>query len=199
MSYFNFFSQYSGQRGEKKDAGKAWLTIFLIAAVLACGCVYLYYSSMCNGYKSQLDFLDDIKGDPGFQEQHEVALKVSGQISGAEKEYNFVELLDDYTVDVSTSNENLFKFIDGCMTKDAQLERIEVSGNEVKLNGQTSNVTDLTTIERNFRKSDAVSSVFINEVENKGDEGDEDEGDKGDELIAFECELRLNGGAILDD
>lgn len=189
MNYFNFFSQYSGNRQTSGDGKKILLAVSL-AAILLCTGIYGFNVFRCIRYQSQLNYLNEIKTNPIFIEQHAVATKVSARIGGAEKELGFMQRLGPYADVVSTLNTGLMDLIDQCVIDGAYLSTLDLDGIDLGLTGYAADLTAITTIERNFRNSGKFSNVLMRTIENDT---------QSTNMISFSCQMKLDGGAILDE
>lgn len=189
MNYFNFFSQYSGGKQETGDGKKLLLAISAIAIVLCVG-FYGFTLFRCFRYQAQLDYLNEIKTNQTFIEQHAAAIKVSSKIGGAEKELSFMEKLELYADTVSTLNTDLLDLINNCVITGAYVSETKLEGTELELKGYAVDLDTIITIEENFRNSGKFSNILMRTI-------GKDTG--GSNLVVFQCLLQLDGGAILSE
>lgn len=187
--YFNYFPLCDKRKGA---GGMNAKTLAGLAAllILVCGGLYGWYSFLCIRYQEQADYLVRLKADEGFLQQCAVAQTVATQIGGAEKEMEYLGLLDGFAETTNTVNSRLSETLEACLPTGASLSSIEVLQKEITLTGSAPDLPAVAAMERSLRRTKAFSEVIMTELTDSSGEGTS--------AIRFSCELILDGGAIIN-
>lgn len=187
MNDFNYFTLYSGVKQQKNglDIRKILRGFFVLLSI--CAIVYGFFCYKLTRYQSQLEYINSIKMDAGFNGQYSITTQVASEIKSAEAEYRFAEALDICAILLNTGNSSLISLINDCISGRGYLTRISVDGRIIKLNGCVTDISDLTAIERSFRASGIFTYVLVETVEENGMDFS---------TKMFTCQLTLDGGII---
>lgn len=189
MNHFNYFSSYSESRRAKQFYNTKTLVSGAIAFTVLCVVVYGIFSFRVINRQRQLDFLNEIRQNEGFNEQFADANKISEYIRSVDQEMLFLEKLGEYTDRANTANDALLELIRNSLSG-AIPARIAVSGNAITIDGYVDSVQQLITMEKSFRQTQVFQNVLVDTVSVKDGESDQ---------LKFTCQLTLNGGAVQNE
>lgn len=187
MNYFNYFSQCDKKNKKSKSAGMKSMVAMLILLIIIAGGVYGYFTVQAGRYQAQLDYLQGLKMNTGFMEQHSVALRTAELLAEAKADYEAIGRLNYAAGVLNTANKDLADTINHCMVEGSYISRFSVADNRVTLDGYAESISMVTVIEQNLRKSSAFQKIQISVIEDK-------EGTEPD-MPKFTCLLVLKGGA----
>ncbi len=189
MNHFNYFSSYSESRRAKQFYNTKTLVIGAVTFTVLCAVVYGIFSFRVINRQRQLDFLNEIKQNEGFNQQFSDANKISEYIRSVDQELLFLEKLEEYADRANTANDALLDLIQNSLNG-AIPARIAVSGNAITIDGYVDSVEQLITMEKSFRQTQMFQNVLVDTVSAKDGETD---------LLKFTCQLTLNGGAVQNE
>lgn len=189
MNNFNFFELCSDLNVNDNTVNLKSVLLCIIATVIICMSIYVYINFKLIAYKEQLKYTNKICENITLELKNNQVEDISTKVKVIEKEYEFIESIDNMFKIIDTVNTELLLLIDDSSIKNkVVVEEIYIKGVNIILKGVSKDIEMIANLEGTFRKSNKFSSVFISIIEKVS---------KEDNISKkFICELILNGGAI---
>lgn len=167
MKNLNFFSPY---QEKKKQVNYKYLLAVVLAAAVAGGAFYTYYSSdkKIDDLNSQITTINNFLTDPDNLAKVEQYNKATESIDIMEK---YLAYADPYIKTLNsrkTFTINFLTRIEGAVPANLKLINLDLADNKFSINGMSNDKNNIAIFLSNLKKTGLFDSAFITEITKQG-------------------------------
>lgn len=172
MRDFDFFAPYDKKTIKAGKAGKVRLIITGAIVCFICIVVLGFFYGLFKSrvLKQEIEYFDEIMGDPVFIKQVGEANKTTQMIEEVTYEIEFFGVLEDTMGRVHRVNENFMKFMGDQVVKDLFLLKFSIDNNQINIEGRANSKAAIAQFEYELRKTGKFTKVMISEIKKPKDE-----------------------------
>lgn len=167
MKNLNFFSPY---QEKKKQVNYKYLLTVVLAAVVAGGAFYTYYSGekKIDDLNSKITTINNFLTDPDNLAKVEEYNKATESIDIIDK---YLVYADPYIKGLASRKTFTIDFLtklEGAVPANLKLVNLELSGSQFSLNGSSNDKNKIAIFLSNLKKTGLFETVFITEIVKQG-------------------------------